>query len=76
MGNYVGTSQDQINASFQNRFFYGLRRTDDGELFIGKVDQLKNDDSLTLNKPGDPTANYPDFAEGQDFMKVEMLIMD
>lgn len=67
MGNYIGSSQDQINQSVQNRFFYGLRRTDDGELFIGKVDQLKNDDSLTVNKPGDPEKNYPDFAEGQDF---------
>mgnify|MGYP003982090113 CR=1 FL=1 len=46
MANYVGTSQDQINGSFQNRFFYGLRRTDEGELFIGKVDQLKNEDLL------------------------------
>ena len=69
MGNYIGTSQDHINASVQNRFFYGLRRTDEGELFIGKVDQLKNEDSLTFNKPGDPTANYPDFTEGQDFFE-------
>jgi len=69
MGNYIGTSQDHINASVQNRFFYGLRRTDEGELFIGKVDQLKNEDSLTLNNPGDPTANYPDFTEGQDFFE-------
>ena len=60
MGNYIGTSQDHINAAVQNRFFYGLRRTDEGELFIGKVDQLKTEDSLTLNVPGDPTANYPD----------------
>lgn len=67
MANYVGQSADHIIGSFQNRFFYGLRRTDEGELFIGKVDQLKNDDALTLNKPGDPTQNYPDFAEGQDF---------
>jgi len=69
MSNYVGSSQDHINAAVQNRFFYGLRRTDEGELFIGKVDQLKNEDSLTLNKPGDPTANYPDFTEGQDFFE-------
>ena len=49
MANYVGTSADHIIGSFQNRFFYGLRRTDEGELFIGKVDQLKNDDALTFD---------------------------
>ena len=38
MANYVGTSADLIIGSPQNRFFYGLRRTDEGELFIGKVD--------------------------------------
>jgi len=75
MANYVGTSADHIIGSFQNRFFYGLRRTDEGELFIGKVDQLKNDDALTLNKPGDPTQNYPDFAEGQDFFRLPVVVL-
>ena len=69
MANYVGTSQDHINGSFQNRFFYGLRRTDDGELFIGKVDQLRSHDSIQINKEGDPTENYEDFQQGEDFLE-------
>jgi len=65
--NYTGFTPDQINGAVQDRFFYGLRRTDDGELFLSKADQLKNEDTITVNNPGDPTQNYPSFEEGQDF---------
>ncbi len=65
--NYTGFTPDQINAAVQDRFFYGLRRTDDGELFLSKADQLKNEDLITVNNPGDPTQNYPSFEQGQDF---------
>ena len=65
--NYIGFTPDQIYSAVQNRFFYGLRRTDNGELFLGKVDQLKKNDTLTINNPGDPQDNYPNYQEGQDF---------
>jgi hypothetical protein len=65
--NYTGISPDFLLAAVQNRYFYGLRRTDDGELFLQKLDQLSPDDVLTINKPGDPSQNYPNFEEGQDF---------
>ena len=58
--------QDMVNQT-SNRYFYGLRRTDDGELFVAKVDQLKSNDSVAINNEGDPTQNYEDFAEGEDF---------
>lgn len=67
MSNYSGTTPDHINGALPDRFFYGLRRTDDGELFIGKMDQMSLDDSIMINKPGDPTKNYPNFSEGEDF---------
>ena len=54
-------------GSVEDRFFYGLRRTDAGELFFSKVDQLKATDSISVNKSGDPSGNYPNFAQGQDF---------
>lgn len=66
-GNYVGFNPDYIQSAVQDRYFYGLRRTDDGELFLSKADQLKNTDSITINNPGDPSANFPNFEEGQDF---------
>ncbi len=66
-GNYVGFTPDHIQNAVQERFFYGLRRTDQGELFLSKADQLKTTDSITINNPGDPIENYPNFEEGQDF---------
>ena len=67
MSNYTGTTPDHINGAIPDRYFYGLRRTDNGELFIGKMDQMSTTDNVTINNPGDPTKNYPSFQEGQDF---------
>lgn len=64
---FMGQSiQDMVNQT-DSRYFYGLRRTDDGELFVAKVDQLKSDDSVQINKEGDPEENYEDFVQGEDF---------
>lgn len=65
--NYTGFTPDHIMGAVQNRFFYGLRRTDNGELFIAKADQLKTTDSIIINKPGNPTQNFSEFDEGLDF---------
>jgi hypothetical protein len=69
MSNYVGMNPDLIYAAITDRFFYGLRRTDQGELFIGKTDLAKKDSSISINNPGDPVDNYPNFQEGQDFFE-------
>ena len=67
MSNYAGTTPDHLNGAIPDRYFYGLRRTDDGELFIGKMDQMSASGGVTINNPGDPEQNYPDFDQGQDF---------
>lgn len=69
MSTYTGMTAENMNGSIPNRYFYGLRRTDQGELFIGKADQMKIDDShsITINNPGDPANNFPNFEAGQDF---------
>ena len=67
MSNYLGASQEQYVMANGGRFFYGLRRTDNGELFLGKVDQLAQDDVVQINKIGDPVNNYPNFEQGQEF---------
>jgi hypothetical protein len=38
-------------------------------LFIAKVDQLRSHDSIQINKEGDPTENYEDFQQGEDFLE-------
>tara|TARA_B100000683_G_scaffold267305_1_gene300760 strand:- start:1081 stop:1440 length:360 start_codon:yes stop_codon:yes gene_type:complete len=66
---FLGQSiTDMVNQTDQ-RYFYGLRRTDDGELFIAKVDQLSANDSIQINNEGDPAFNYEDFEQGQDFLE-------
>ena len=67
MSNYAGTTPDHLNGAIPDRYFYGLRRTDEGELFIGKMDQMSATGEVTINNPGDPGQNYPDFDQGQDF---------
>tara|TARA_B100000925_G_scaffold50697_1_gene33018 strand:- start:1398 stop:1757 length:360 start_codon:yes stop_codon:yes gene_type:complete len=65
LGQSITDMVNQTNA----RYFYGLRRTDDGELFIAKVDQLKSNESIIINKEGDPAQNYEDFDEGENFLE-------
>lgn len=67
---YVGTDPSEISQQYGNaRFFYGLRRTDDGYLYLFKLDQLAGQgDILQINKIGDDsTKDYQDFAVGEDF---------
>ena len=49
------------------RFFYGLRRTDDGEIYLGKLDQLRADEAVAINNPGATEDNYEGFETGIDF---------
>lgn len=69
MANYIGFTPEQLYSAVESRFFYGLRRTDQGELFLGKLDQLKNDDSIAVNNPGSTEDNFDNFAEGQNFFE-------
>ena len=67
--NYVGQSFDNITAQFQPRFLYALRRTDAGDLYFARVDQLQNTDSITINNPGATSENYDNFELGADFFE-------
>ena len=63
---YIGQSPDTILGG-EPRYFYGLRRTDTGEIYLAKVDQILGSGAVQVNAPGDPTNNYPNFEVGQDF---------
>lgn len=69
MSQYVGASGNDLIAHTTNRYLYALRRTDAGDIFINKVDQISIDDSIQLNEPGDPRDNYTDFEVGVDFFE-------
>lgn len=68
MSNYVGyDANSYLQDSVNFRYLYGLRRTEEGELFLGRSDQLSDSDDISINNPGEAIDNFTDFEEGQDF---------
>jgi len=67
---YVGNDPKSILDGFVKRYFYGLRRNDDGELFLVRVDQLASGDEnvVIINNEASSEENFPDFEEGIDFL--------
>jgi hypothetical protein len=63
---YLGQSPDEALGD-SPRYWYALRRNQDGELFLLRSDQLKDKDSIELNLPGDPAENFEDFEPGVDY---------
>ena len=66
---YLGQSVNDLVNQTESWYFYGLRRTDEGELYVAKVDQLKGNDSVQINAEGDPAQNYEDFDQGENFFE-------
>jgi hypothetical protein len=64
---YLGTSPDEVLGN-SPRYFYGLRRNEDGELFFVRSDQLKDTDDVILNNPGSISGTFEDFEAGVDFL--------
>jgi len=70
MSYFIGPSPTDVLNSFIKRYFYGLRRNDDGELFLVTSDQLAvgDDNIVVINDIGIASENYLDFEEGIDFL--------
>lgn len=67
---YLGISPQDVLGTVQGaRYFYGLRRTNDGELYFSRIDQILGADSLEINNPGLYEENYNDFQIGTDFFE-------
>ena len=63
---YLG--RDPIETLGQSpRYWYALRRNEDGELFIVRSDQLTDKEAYQINIPGDPTENFEAFEPGTDY---------
>ena len=63
---YLGQSPDEALGD-SPRYWYALRRNQDGELFLLRSDQLKDKDSIELNLPGATSENFEDFEPGIDY---------
>ena len=70
MSYFIGTTSQDVLNGFIKRYFYGLRRNDDGELFLIRIDQLQGgaENVVTINELGVAENNYLDFEEGIDFL--------
>jgi len=70
MGNFIGSSSQDVLDGIIKRYAYGMRRSNDGELYLIRVDQLGGgaENLMTINEIGDAEENYPDFEEGIDFL--------
>lgn len=65
---YVGNSADLVVGQLGNsRYLYALRRNDDGEIFLRKIDQVVDQDGIDINMPNQPDEDFPDFEQGIDF---------
>lgn len=63
---FFGTDPADILGDIP-QFFYGLRRTAQGQLYLNKVNQLKQNDAVEINVAGPEEDNYNDFEAGVDF---------
>ena len=63
---YLGQSPDLILGDTP-RYFYALRRNENGSLFLVKNDNIKDGQSIEINDPGASEDNYNDFEVGVDF---------
>lgn len=65
--NYYLGFDPQQNLGDAPRFFYGLRKNENGSLFLLRSDQLKGGDVIQINNTGEDQGNYTDFDYGVDF---------
>ena len=70
MAQVFGVGIDELQKTLaNNRYFYGLRRTDAGELYMVKSDLLRLEDGVQLNRPGNINENYNSWSRGHDFFE-------
>lgn len=63
---YLGTTPIE-SLGDSPRYWYGLRRNEDGELFLVRSDQLSDLGAYELNIPGPPEEDFEDFESGVDY---------
>lgn len=65
---YLGQSPNDILGD-SPRYFYALRKNENGSLFLVKNDQLTEVENIEINKTGRFEDNYTDFESGVDFFE-------
>jgi len=72
---FVGNDASLSNVLGEGnpRYFYALRRDEEGLLFFAKVDQLTDTGLVTINNSGLTEDDYTDFEYGVDFFDGRLL---
>lgn len=69
---YIGneTPIAELLGDGNPKYFYALRRTDDGDLYFAKINQLTDnadEDIIVINVSGPASENFEDFEYGVDY---------
>ena len=64
---YLGRTPEEVLGN-SPRYWYALRKNQDGELFLVRSDQVLDNDSYELNIPGPPEEDFIDFVVGTDYL--------
>lgn len=66
---YIGQNGAETILGNEPRYFYALRRTDEGDLYFCRVDQAFGQDTVVINNPAAVSDDYTDFESGVDFFE-------
>ena len=69
MSNYFFGSDQQAILGDVPKYFYGIRRTASGQLYLSRVNQLDQNAQIEINVPGDELENFTGYEEGIDFFE-------
>lgn len=65
---YIGqVSAVELLGDGNPRFFYAIRRDDEGLLYFSRIDQITDTSSITINNPGLSENDFTEFEYGVDF---------
>lgn len=66
---YIGQNNNlnEILGAGNPRYFYAIRRTDDGLIYFSRVDQLTSTGTTIVNEPGLSENDFTEFEYGVDF---------
>ena len=69
MANNYQLGADENILGDSPRYFYALRRTDEGEIYFVRINQLSREDSVQINNDGTVDGDYLEFEVGVDFFE-------
>ena len=69
MANNYQLGADENILGDSPRYFYALRRTDEGELYFTRINQLSRTDSVQINNEGTADGDFLEFEVGADFFE-------